>query len=115
MPPFDPRALPRRLFDAAIAAGARWSRRHTRCPMPPATGPRDACCRRCRACHPARVVNLLLSDVPGDAAIDSGEGESMKPGDPRLPDLTTHLVATPIKSETEKFAKLVKDARVTIE
>ncbi|MDD2545946.1 MAG: glycerate kinase [Burkholderiaceae bacterium] len=86
------------------------------------------------ACAPARVVNLLLSDVPGDDPIDiasgptvpdpttcaealailrrygialppaaqalleSGEGESPKPGDPRLPPITTHLIATPQKA-----------------
>ena len=83
------------------------------------------------ACSPARVVNLLLSDVPGDQAIDiasgptvadpthcsdaldilrryhiplppraqalldSGEAESIKPGDPRLPRIETHTIATP--------------------
>jgi len=76
--------------------------------------------RLAAACHPARVVTLLLSDVPGDHPIDiasgptvadpttcgdalaivrrygielpapvrevleSGRGESVKPGDPRL-------------------------------
>jgi hydroxypyruvate reductase len=83
------------------------------------------------ACHPARVVNLLLSDVPGDDPIDiasgptvsdpttcadalailrryavkvppqalslleTGEGESVKPGDARLPAIETHFLATP--------------------
>lgn len=87
--------------------------------------------RLAAACHPARVVNLLLSDVPGDDPIDiasgptvpdptccadaldivrrhaidlppralallqSGEGESLKPGDPRLPRIETHFIATP--------------------
>ncbi len=87
--------------------------------------------RLAAACAPARVVNLLLSDVPGDRPIDiasgptvadpttcadaldilrryaidvppraleilvSGAGESPKPGDPRLPAIETHLVATP--------------------
>src|SRR5205085_12021996 len=77
--------------------------------------------RLAAACHPARLVNLLLSDVPGDDPIDiasgptvadpttcadalsilcryeiavprraldvleSGEGETLKPGDARLP------------------------------
>jgi glycerate 2-kinase len=83
------------------------------------------------ACHPARVITLLLSDVPGDNPIDiasgptvgdpttcddalaivrrygidlpapvlqvlqSGEGESIKPGDPRLARAETRMVATP--------------------
>ncbi len=83
------------------------------------------------ACHPARVITLLLSDVPGDKPIDiasgptvadpttcddalaivrrygielpapvlqvlqSGAGESIKPGDPRLARATTRMVATP--------------------
>jgi len=87
--------------------------------------------RLAAACHPARVVNLLLSDVPGDQAIDiasgptvadptscrdaldilrrygipvpararelleSGEGESLKPGDACLPPIETHFIATP--------------------
>ena len=87
--------------------------------------------RLAAACSPARVVNLLLSDVPGDQAIDiasgptvadpthcsdaldilrryqiplppraqalldSGEAESIKPGDPRLPRIETHTIATP--------------------
>ena len=87
--------------------------------------------RLAAACAPARVVNLLLSDVPGDDPIDiasgptvadpttcadaldilrryeinvppralellqSGEGETLKPGDPRLPTIETRFVATP--------------------
>ena len=87
--------------------------------------------RLAAACAPARVVNLLLSDVPGDDPIDiasgptvadpttcaealdilrryeigvparaldllqSGEGETLKPGDPRLPTIETHFIATP--------------------
>jgi glycerate 2-kinase len=87
--------------------------------------------RLAAACAPARVVNLLLSDVPGDDPIDiasgptvadpttcadaldilrryaiavppraleqlqSGEGETLKPGDPRLPSIETHFIATP--------------------
>jgi glycerate 2-kinase len=87
--------------------------------------------RLAAACAPARVVNLLLSDVPGDDPIDiasgptvadpttcadafdillrygidvppralellqQGEGETLKPGDPRLPMIETYLVATP--------------------
>ncbi|MCB1894245.1 MAG: glycerate kinase [Zoogloeaceae bacterium] len=87
--------------------------------------------RLAAACHPARVVNLLISDVPGDDPIDiasgptvadpttcrdalaiadryrialpvvarnlleSGAGESVKPGDPRMAGVETHLIATP--------------------
>ena len=87
--------------------------------------------RLAAACHPARVVNLLLSDVPGDDAaniasgptvpdpthcrdalailrryaihvppqavemLESGKCETLKPGDPRLPSIETHLIATP--------------------
>lgn len=87
--------------------------------------------RLAAACHPARVVNLLISDVPGDdplsiasgptvadpttcaealAILDryrmevpatvrdvlrSGRGESVKPGDPRLARVETHMIATP--------------------
>ncbi|MEY4753702.1 MAG: hypothetical protein RJA44_1377 [Pseudomonadota bacterium] len=83
------------------------------------------------ACAPARVLNLLLSDVPGDDPADiasgptvpdpstcaealeilrryaievpaavrqlleSGAGESPKPGDARLPLIETRLIATP--------------------
>lgn len=87
--------------------------------------------RLASACSPARVLNLLLSDVPGDDPIDiasgptvadpttcadalailrrygivvppaalawleSGHGESLKPGDPRLPEIETRFIATP--------------------
>jgi hydroxypyruvate reductase len=87
--------------------------------------------RLAAACHPARVVNLLLSDVPGDDPIDiasgptvpdpttcadaleilrryaidvpqralrlleTGEAETMKPGEPRLAAIETHFIATP--------------------
>ncbi|MEY4751021.1 MAG: hypothetical protein RIQ60_3235 [Pseudomonadota bacterium] len=87
--------------------------------------------RLAAACHPARVLNLLLSDVPGDdpidiasgptvpdpttcadalailrryavavppaalALLDSGAGESLKPGDARLPAIETRFIATP--------------------
>ncbi|WP_298374185.1 glycerate kinase [Azospirillum sp.] len=83
------------------------------------------------ACHPARVVTLLMSDVPGDhpgdvasgptvadattcadaldildrfaiggpprvrAALESGRGESVKPGDLRLVRSETRMIATP--------------------
>ena len=87
--------------------------------------------RLAAACHPARVVTLLISDVPGDqpmdiasgptvldpttcadalaildrygigapaaarALLESGAGETIKPGDPRLAHGETHLIATP--------------------
>ncbi|BDT67804.1 putative hydroxypyruvate reductase [Comamonadaceae bacterium OS-1] len=87
--------------------------------------------RLAAACHPARVLNLLLSDVPGDDPIDiasgptvpdpstcadalailrryaipvppqalawleSGAGETLKPGDARLPRTETRCIATP--------------------
>jgi hydroxypyruvate reductase len=87
--------------------------------------------RLAAACHPARVVNLLISDVPGDQPADvasgptvadpttcadaldivrryeislpdaarrlleSGAGETIKPGDPRLKGVETHMIATP--------------------
>jgi glycerate 2-kinase len=83
------------------------------------------------ACHPARVLTLLISDVPGDRPIDiasgptvadpttcadalqileryaieippavrelleSGRGESVKPGDPRLAGSEVRIIATP--------------------
>ncbi|HXF47597.1 MAG TPA: DUF4147 domain-containing protein, partial [Burkholderiaceae bacterium] len=87
--------------------------------------------RLAAACHPAKVVTLAMSDVPGDDPIDiasgptvpdpttcadalaivrrygvtlaphvrdvleSGRGESVKPGDPRLAQIETHIVAAP--------------------
>jgi glycerate 2-kinase len=104
--------------------------------------------RLAAACHPARVVNLLLSDVPGDDPIniasgptvadpthcsdaldilrryaidvppraiqllESGEGESLKPGDPRLPDIETHFIATP-QMALEAAAAVARDAGIT--
>jgi hydroxypyruvate reductase len=87
--------------------------------------------RLAAACHPARVLSLLISDVPGDRPVDiasgptlgdptdcadalailrrygieptpavrdlleSGRGESVKPGDPRLARAEHRIVATP--------------------
>jgi len=87
--------------------------------------------RLAAACHPARVITLLLSDVPGDdpvdiasgptvadptscadalaivrrygiklpapvrALLEAGQGESVKPGDPRLARAETRMIATP--------------------
>lgn len=87
--------------------------------------------RLAAACHPAKVVTLLISDVPGDnpcdiasgptvgdpttcadalaivrrydialpdsvrRVLESGEGESVKPDDPRLAQAITRIVAAP--------------------
>ncbi|MGB9109870.1 MAG: glycerate kinase, partial [Telluria sp.] len=87
--------------------------------------------RLAAACHPAKVVTLLISDVPGDEPFDiasgptvadpstcadaleivrrygielplnvrqvleSGAGESIKPGDPRLAGHEVRMIATP--------------------
>jgi glycerate 2-kinase len=87
--------------------------------------------RLAAACYPAKVVTLVISDVPGDnptdigsgptvgdpttcadalsildryriqmpprarEALTSGRGETVKPDDPRLRGIQTHLIATP--------------------
>jgi glycerate 2-kinase len=87
--------------------------------------------RLAAACHPAEVLTLLISDVPGDRPLDiasgptvadpttcsdalgivrrygidlpaaalrlleSGRGESVKPGDPRLDRARVRIIATP--------------------
>jgi glycerate 2-kinase len=87
--------------------------------------------RLAAACHPAKVVTLLISDVPGDSPTDigsgptaadpttcadalailrrygiavsaaimetleSGRGETVKPGDPRLAGHETRIIAAP--------------------
>jgi hydroxypyruvate reductase len=104
--------------------------------------------RLAAACKPARVVNLLLSDVPGDEPIDiasgptvpdpsscadaldilrrygiavpqqalawleSGEGESLKAGDPRLPEIETRFIATP-QMALEAAAAVARQAGLT--
>jgi len=104
--------------------------------------------RLAAACHPARVLTLAISDVPGDdpiniasgptvpdpttcadalaivrrygielpapvrEALDSGRGESIKPGDPRLARAAIRLVATPQKS-LEAAARVAREAGVT--
>ncbi len=87
--------------------------------------------RLAAACYPARLLTLLISDVPGDKPTDiasgptaadpsscadalaiierygielpdaartlltSGQGESIKPGDPRLTDIQTRIITAP--------------------
>lgn len=104
--------------------------------------------RLAAAFHPARVVSLLISDVPGDNPCDiasgptvadpttcadaleivdrygidlskgarwlleSGEGETIKPGDPRLARAETHLIATP-QMALEAAAEVARAAGVT--
>lgn len=104
--------------------------------------------RLAAACHPARVLTLLLSDVPGDDPIDiasgptvadpttcedalaiirrygiqvspamrdvleSGRGESIKPGDPRLARATVRMIATP-QMALEAAAKVAREAGYT--
>ena len=104
--------------------------------------------RLAAACHPARVINLIISDVPGDSPVDiasgptvadattcadalalvrrygmklpqsamdvleSGHGESVKPGDPRLARVETHLITTP-QMALEAAAQVARAAGVT--
>ena len=104
--------------------------------------------RLAAACHPARVLTLLISDVPGDDPIDiasgptvpdpttcadalavlhrygielptalrevleSGRGESIKPGDPRLARAQTRMIATPQKA-LEAAAAVAREAGIT--
>lgn len=104
--------------------------------------------RLAAACHPARVLTLLISDVPGDRPIDiasgptvadpttcadalrilrryaidlpdavrelleSGRGESVKPGDPRLSSAEAQVVATP-QMALEAAAEAARAAGVT--
>jgi hydroxypyruvate reductase len=104
--------------------------------------------RLAAACHPARVLTLAISDVPGDdpvniasgptvadpttcadalaivrrygidlppaarEALESGRGESVKPGDPRLARAGIRLVATP-QMALEAAAKVAREAGVT--
>jgi glycerate 2-kinase len=105
--------------------------------------------RLAAACHPARVVTLLISDVPGDDPADiasgptsadrttcldalailqryqiampdavrtllgSGAGESVKPGDTRLANSVTRMVATPLMA-LEAAAQVGRDAGVPV-
>jgi len=103
--------------------------------------------RLAAACYPARVVNLIISDVPADglhdvasgptvadpstcadalailrrysisvpqrvqALLESGEAESLKPGDARLPQIESHLIATP-QLALEAAARVAQQAGV---
>jgi hydroxypyruvate reductase len=104
--------------------------------------------RLAASCHPARVLTLTISDVPGDSPIDiasgptaadpttcadalaiieryrievpqaarallqSGAGESVKPGDPRLAGHEIRMIATP-QMALEAAAKVAQDAGFT--
>jgi glycerate 2-kinase len=103
--------------------------------------------RLAAACYPAKVVTLLISDVPGDNPIDiasgptvpdpttcndalaivrryaidvapavrrvleSGDGETVKPGDARLAGNVTRMIATP-QMALEAAAAVARDADV---
>jgi hydroxypyruvate reductase len=105
--------------------------------------------RLAAACHPAHVLTLLISDVPGDEACDiasgptaadpstcqdaldivrrygialppklrqvleSGAGESVKPGDARLAGHELRFVATP-QMALEAAARVAMDADVKV-
>jgi glycerate 2-kinase len=104
--------------------------------------------RLAAACHPARVLTLLISDVPGDDPADiasgptcadrstcadalailrrygieaaphiielleSGGGETVKPGDPRLAGAEIRMIATP-QMALEAAAGVARAAGVT--
>lgn len=101
--------------------------------------------RLAAACYPAKVITLLMSDVPGDRPLDiasgptvadpttcadalaivrrygialpaaplsmleSGRGESIKPGDARLARAEVRIIATP-QMALEAAAKLAREA-----
>lgn len=103
--------------------------------------------RLAAACHPAKVVTLLISDVPGDNPMDiasgptvpdpttcadalaivkrygievprrvlevleSGRGETVKPGDARLAGIDTRLIGTP-QMALEAAASVAREAGV---
>jgi hydroxypyruvate reductase len=105
--------------------------------------------RLAAACHPARVVNLIISDVPADglhdvasgptvpdpstcrdalavlhrygiavppavtAMLESGRAETLKAGDPRLPPIESHLIATPLLA-LEAAARVARAAGVGV-
>ncbi len=103
--------------------------------------------RLAAACHPAQVLTLLMSDVPGDDPIDiasgptvpdpttcadalavlaryridvppevaalleSGAGETVKPGDPRLAGAQTRMIVRP-QTALEAAARVARDAGI---
>lgn len=103
--------------------------------------------RLAAACHPAKVVTLLISDVPGDdprdiasgptvadastcadaldiikrhgielarnvrEVLESGAGESVKPGDPRLSEHSVRMIATP-QMALEAAARVAEQAGI---
>jgi hydroxypyruvate reductase len=103
--------------------------------------------RLAAACHPAKVVTLLISDVPGDnpmdvasgptvsdpttcadalaivkrygievptkvlEILDSGRGETVKPGDLRLAGIETRMIATP-QMALEAAAAVAREAGI---
>lgn len=103
--------------------------------------------RLAAACHPARVVTLMISDVPGDfppdiasgptvgdpttcadalailqryrievpaparEVLQSGRGESIKPGDPRLAGSELRMIATP-QMALEAAANVARQAGI---
>jgi hydroxypyruvate reductase len=104
--------------------------------------------RLAAACHPARLVTLLISDVPGDdpidiasgptvadpstcadalalieryriavpaaarAVLESGAGETVKPGDPRLQGIQTRIITAP-QVALEAAAAVAREAGIT--
>ena len=104
--------------------------------------------RLAAVCHPAQVLTLLISDVPGDDPIDiasgptvadpatcadalaivdryrinvppsvrslleSGAGETVKPGDPRLAGIQTRMVTAP-QIALEAAAQVAREAGIT--
>jgi hydroxypyruvate reductase len=104
--------------------------------------------RLAAACHPAEVMSLLMSDVPGDdpsaiasgptvadpttcadalevlrrygievpesvrRVLETGAGETLKPGDPRLARATVRLIATP-QMALEAAAAVAREAGYT--
>jgi glycerate 2-kinase len=101
------------------------------------------------ACHPAKLVTLLISDVPGDnptdiasgptvadpttcedalaivrryridvpagvrRVLESGAGETVKPGDPRLEQSETRMIATP-QMALEAAAEVARTAGIPV-
>ena len=105
--------------------------------------------RLAAACHPAQLLTLLISDVPGDdpidiasgptvpdpttcadvlsiveryrvelpdvvrALLDSGRGESVKPGDARMANIDTRMITAP-QMALEAAAALGREAGIAV-